>query len=191
MKGTKVGNTITIPTNQVLDFFAGPDVTFTLNWVERTNNNGQISFKKSEESEITFTVLDNVITLDNSSPEHFIGVCYQYQGEEYFDGEGDWNTSWNLHEGYVPASTELITPPDGMTSETWYSDAVGPYGQLYTENVEVDFSGDEVYIKGIFSTFPDSWIKGNTSSTSMAYATTKLPMAQPPTPSTPQKSKEA
>lgn len=68
MKGTKVGNTITIPTNQELDFFAGPDVTFTLNWVERTNNNGQISFKKSEESEITFTVLDNVITLDNSSP---------------------------------------------------------------------------------------------------------------------------
>ncbi len=136
-------------------------MTLTLNWVDRTIENGQVFFKKSEESEITFTILDNIIILNNSTSDHIIGVCYQYQGEEYFDGEGDWDTQWELHEGFVPASTELVTPPEDMATETWYLDATGPYGQLYAENVGLGFSGNEVYIRGIFSSFPDSWIKGS------------------------------
>lgn len=169
VKGTKSGNTITIPTNQELDYYDYADVTFTINWVEQSYENGQRTFKVSDESAITFTVAGDVITLDNSSYEHFIGVCYNYQGEDYFDGEGDWDTYWQLDEGYVPASTDLVTPPDDMTSDTWYKEAEGPYGQKYTENVKLGFSGDDVYLGGLFSTFPDSWIKGSISGNTVTF----------------------
>ena len=160
VKGTKSGNTITIPTDQEVAYYAEADVTFTLNWVDSQNSGGNLSFTKSDESTITFTIDGDVISLVGSSSSHFIGVCYEYEGGNYFDGEGDWDTMWMLHEGYVPASTDLVTPPADMTSETWYSAMTTLYGDLYNGKVKIGFSGNEIYIQGISSIFPDSWIMG-------------------------------
>ena len=160
VKGTKSGNTITIPTDQEVMYLEEYDVTFTLNWVDGNMSGGNASFTKSAESDITFTIDGDVITLNGSSDSHFIGICYEYEGGNYFDGEGDWGTVWILHEGYEPASTDLVTPPAGMTSETWYTEMTSLYGDVYKGKVKIGFSGSEVYIQGISSIFPDSWIKG-------------------------------
>ena len=160
VKGTKSGNTITIPTGQEVMYIEEYDVTFTLNWVDGNTSGGDASFAKNNESTITFTIDGDVISLVGSSANHFIGICFEYQGGEYFDGEGDWDTMWMLHEGYVPASTDPVTPPAGMASETWYSELTSLYGDVYNGKVEIGFLGNEVYIQGISSIFPDSWIMG-------------------------------
>ena len=169
VQGTKSGNTITISTNQEMDYYPEQNVTFTLNWVNRTYEDGYTNFTVSDESEITFTVEGDEIFLNNSSDSHFIGVCYVYQGNKYFDGEADWQTVWKLHEGYEPASKELVTPPADMTTETWYTETVSLWGEKTSKSAEIGFYDNEVYIKGIFDLFPDSWIKGTIDGSTVTF----------------------
>ena len=77
------------------------------------------------------------------------------------------------------AAGELVTPPSGITPETWYT--VG--GKFYASSssgwedcsadmktVNVIIDGSDVYIQGLAYWFKDAWIKGSVSGTTVAFA---------------------
>ena len=77
------------------------------------------------------------------------------------------------------AAGELVTPPSGITPETWYT--VG--GKFYASSssgwedcsadmktVNVIIDGTDVYIQGLAYWFKDAWIKGSVSGTTVTFA---------------------
>ena len=82
---------------------------------------------------------------------------------------------------YTPkhAASELVTPPETATVETWYTAGGkffvnGPYGsQDFTgavPTVKVAIDGADIYIQGLGFYFQDAWIKGTISGTTASFA---------------------
>ncbi len=76
------------------------------------------------------------------------------------------------------ATTELVTPPEGATTETWYTVAgsfyVGTESGLadYTAavpTINVAFDGDNVYIQGLAYYFENGWIKGTINGSTVVF----------------------
>lgn len=164
VKGTKSGNTITIPAGQPIAYttqYGG--VTFSLNWGDYDDDNG---FGDKLPDDIVFTIAGDVISLEGSNEDHFIGAFWD--DDDSFAGYGDYETVWTLDEGYEPPSTELVELPAGANVETWF--AVGDaYGGSIPANAKVAFVGNEVYVSGIFVDFPNSWIKGTLQGSTVTF----------------------
>ena len=68
------------------------------------------------------------------------------------------------------SAQELVFPPEGLPKESWimkFNDYrhvkyLG-YEQIYERPVTLVWGDQTVYIKGIFSDYPDSWVKGTVS----------------------------
>ena len=81
------------------------------------------------------------------------------------------------------ATTELVTPPEGATTETWYTIAgsfyVGTESGLadYTAavpTINVAFDGDNVYIQGLAYYFENGWIKGTINGSTVVFESGQL-----------------
>lgn len=62
------------------------------------------------------------------------------------------------------ASTEIITPPTSLAEETWTlraNEVSNPKNPVVVKHdVTVGFSGDALYIQGLFEGYPKAWVKG-------------------------------
>ena len=164
VKGVREGNTITIPTGQPVNYNSNYNCTLGVYWGEKVDN----SFVKNNEENIVFEVDGNTITLLGSSENKFIGVFWD--DDDSFSGYGDYETVWVYNHDYVPASTDLIEPPANMSSETWNVKGVDISNNNFTSTCEVGFSGNDIYLKGVYSDFPDSWIKGTITNTTITFS---------------------
>lgn len=163
VKGTKEGNTITVAGAQPLGYSSSYDATLSLNWGDYTGSNATRG-----SGDITFTIDGNTISLGGSSSSKIIGIFWD--DDNSWQGYGDYGTVWTLDEGYVPPSTDLVELPAGATVETWYREQTDEDGAIVTgTDVNVAFVDNDVYISGIFSDFPDSWIKGTISGTTVTF----------------------
>lgn len=163
VKGTKEGNTITVAGAQPLGYASNYDATLSLNWGTKTDS----GYTRGT-GDITFTIDGNTITLQGSSADNIIGVFWD--DDNSWQGYGDYGTVWTLDEGYVPPSTDLVELPAGATVETWYREQTDQNGATVTgTDVKVAFVDNDVYISGIFSDLPDSWIKGTISGTTVTF----------------------
>lgn len=162
VKGTKDGNTITISGAQPLYYVSTSEyaATLSLNWGTK-NESGYTRGT----GDITFTIDGNTITLQGSSADNIIGVFWD--DDNSWQGYGDYNTVWTLDEGYVPPSTDLVELPAGATVQEWYAEGTG--SKAVPSAAKVAFVENEVYISGIFSDFPESWIKGTLSGTTVTF----------------------
>ena len=167
-KGTKEGNTITIPARQPLAYSSNYDATLSLRWV-MFDAEGNASAADSHAESFTFTIDGDVISLEGTAPfdganDVFVmGVVWD--DDNSFSGYADAESVWTLDETYEPPSIELVELPEGVTVEDWYTSYDGGKG-----NAKVAFSGDEVYVSGIFKNFPNSWIKGTIDGTTATFA---------------------
>lgn len=163
VKGTKEGNTITVAGAQPLGYSDSYDATLSLNWGTK-NESGYTRGT----GDITFTIDGNTITLQSSSADNIIGIFWD--DDNSWQGYGDYGTVWTLDDSYVPPSTDLVELPAGATVETWYREQTDQNGATVTgTDVNVAFVDNDVYISGIFSDFPDSWIKGTISGTTVTF----------------------
>ena len=163
VKGTKEGNTITVAGAQPLGYSDSYDATLSLNWGTK-NESGYTRGT----GDITFTIDGNTITLQSSSADNIIGIFWD--DDNSWQGYGDYGTVWTLDDSYVPPSTDLVELPAGATVETWYREQTDQNGATVSgTDVNVAFVDNDVYISGIFSDFPDSWIKGTISGTTVTF----------------------
>ncbi len=67
--------------------------------------------------------------------------------------------------------TTPVAAPDGLETETYSMMAFSYYtfGEV-KQNVEVGITGNDVYVKGLFSLVPDAWVKGTISGSTVTFA---------------------
>ncbi|MCF0218954.1 MAG: hypothetical protein HUK14_04155 [Muribaculaceae bacterium] len=58
---------------------------------------------------------------------------------------------------------DKVTPPEGLVTEEWFIRDSKMYNYVTSREkryLTVGFDGNDVYFKGLFNEFPDSWVKG-------------------------------
>ena len=75
--------------------------------------------------------------------------------------DGTWCifSDWNI--GLTPFDGELLELPAGVNTEKWEMVIQVDGNYVTGQDVNVGFDGDDVYLNGISSMFPDAWIKGS------------------------------
>ncbi len=167
VEGTKDGNTITVAAGQPLAWNTQYSATLGLYWGNAQSTGTGNTYTKGE-GDITFTVDDEAgtITLDGSSDQKIIGIFWD--DDNSWSGYGDYNSVWTLNTEYEPASTDPIVLPDGAEVQNWYAEGTG--SAAVPTDVKVAFVGNEVYISGLTSNFPDAWIKGTLDGTTVTFS---------------------
>jgi hypothetical protein len=176
VKGTKDGNTITVPAHQPLAYNTNYATTLSLRWGLVTAG-GSISAADDHADSFTYTIDGNVISLqgtaiyDGATDTYFMGVVWD--DDDSFSGYGDASSVYTLDEGYEPASTDPIVPPTGLATETWNIkyDAVTSSSMVTKQGTaNIGFVGNEVYVQGLFEDFPNAWVKGTIDGTDVTFS---------------------
>jgi hypothetical protein len=167
VEGTKDGNTITVAAAQPLAWNSNYSATLSLNWGNVQATQTGSTYVRGE-GDITFTVDDEAgtITLDGSSTDKIIGVYWD--DDNSWSGYGDYGTVWTVDPNYQPASTDPIVLPDGAEVLEWYAEGTG--SSAVPTDVKVAFVGNEVYISGLSTNFPEAWIKGTLDGTTVTFS---------------------
>lgn len=161
VKGTKSGNTITVPTRQPVNYNSQYKTTLSVRWGTIAEN----SLVAADEiaDAFTFVIAGDSIALQNTDPDgNFMGVFWDDDNSS--TGYGDYNTV--LREfTYEPKSRELVTLPEGLTIEPWIAATVDSFDEdeqpvITTHKSYVAFDALDVYVKGLFKSFPNAWVKG-------------------------------
>lgn len=76
----------------------------------------------------------------------------------------------------IPASnagdSPTVTPPDGLATSVYQLRGRHPYSGIPTDyTLHVGYSGDEVYVQGLYPAFPNAWIKGTITETKAEFTT--------------------
>ena len=159
VKGTKSGNTITIPTHQPLNYNSTYQTTISLRWGTYTDD-----FVAADTIADVFTFVidgDSIALQGTEKLGDFMGVFWD--DDNTFTGYGDFSTV--LREfTFEPKSRELVELPEGVTAEPWiittltYDDADQEIISSVKGSVAIDFL--DVYVQGLFPSYPNAWIKG-------------------------------
>ena len=159
VKGSLSGNTISIPTGQLVSYESNYGIPFAIYWGRRE---GRDFFKNEEKEVITFTINDDVISLDGSDEDNIIGVFYEQDKFAFFDNFGDYESVYTYDHDYVPLDVVTVTPPADLQTETWYTKGHTYEGSsvAFRGQIEIGFDGNDVYLHGMFSDFPDAWMHG-------------------------------
>ena len=155
IKGTRDGDRVTFPTGQFIGTSNGAPFYVLGGRLQNGNIvNSDITF--TIDASGTYTSTDYIfITTEKTE---FVYVVY-YLG----------TTITNVED-------QLVVAPDQLDIETYTLD----YGYLEqnamnllqdTKFVKVGFSGDEVYVKGLWEEVPDAWVKGTIAGKKVSFST--------------------
>ena len=178
VKGTKSGNTITIPAKQPVYYSTDYDATISLRW-GLISAAGSISVVDDHADAFTFTIDGDVISLegtagfDTSAPADSYYMGLFWDDDDSNTGLGDAATVWTYDPEYEPASTDLIELPAGVTAEQWYTSGSNVSNEGTTPFIgeaQVAFDGNDVYVSGVFEDLPTAWIKGTLDGTTVTFA---------------------
>lgn len=88
-----------------------------------------------------------------------------YNSDGTFTGTGEGNINWNVFD------TTLPTPPAGTETSQYICNTTDAWGNVSNRIVEFGTAGDELWIKGLYGYFSDSWIKGKIDGDKVTFAT--------------------
>ncbi len=179
-KGTREGNTITVPIKQTVYYDAAWDESCSLYW--GINDFGYSRYDGYLDA-FTFNVDDaaGTISLEGTSEEVFMGIFWDSDGS--FSFSGDWETVWTYDHDYAPLPVSTVTPPSGLETTTWYTKGHTYYTgseyrndkeEFFKGNVTVGFDGQDVYLQGLFPEYPDAWIKGSVDGGTVTFSGLQL-----------------
>ncbi len=156
VKGSLDGNTITIPTGQLVSYESYYGVPYAIYWGVR---DGRDYFRDDTREAITLTIDGDQITLDGTDEENIIGVFYEYDGNAFFSNSGDYESVYTFDHDFVPMDVVTVTPPAGLQTEVWYTRGHYYEGSSvpFRGQVNLGFDGDDVYLQGLFAGYPDAW----------------------------------
>ena len=171
VKGTRAGNTITVPAKQPLNYNSNYNATISARWAKPSGNTYVAADETAENFTLTVDDAANTITLEGTSEELLIAALWD--DDNSWTGNAVWQTVYTYSKDYEEPTSITVTPPAGMEVATWYTK-----GHTYSSGstsgfkgtVSVGFAGDEVYIQGMFSDFPEAWMKGTIEGTKVTFA---------------------
>jgi len=173
IKGTKEGNTITIPSGQVVYFFTSSGYGMRTGFAEYDSENGFIETKAGDP--YILTVDGNTISLTETSFDFETATgtiaALLYTDDDTFCGYGDNNTVFTYDPEYV--APELVELPEGAVVDTWYLEQTQVSSSslsLIDGFANVAFVGNDVYLSGLFQNYPNSWIKGTIDGTTVTFS---------------------
>ena len=178
VKGTKAGNTITVPLGQFLSYFASDGYGLYITLANVTSSFSGTNL--TDETEVTYTIDGNTISLNGTNETKTLTVAWSDDDTVYKYGApgGNYNTVYTLDEDYTPptAQTELVELPSGVTPEDWYAEGINQYpsGSSTPTAAKVAFDGNDVYVSGIFTSLPNAWIKGTLEGNKVTFVTGQL-----------------
>lgn len=148
------GKTITVPFGQVIAHYSMYDLDVLFGFVEMQGYENHLTGIAVEDEDIVYTIGDNgVISLQNSNYYKPAGAIY---GDDY-----TWLGYGDCFSRYTPTNATPVSVPEGLTTETYRLE----YDNLTTLEreghiVEVGFDGNDVYMRGVSTTYPDGWLRG-------------------------------
>ena len=168
IKGTKSDNTITVPLKQFVAYF--PEEGYG-SYITMVDISGSTATNDKDAESITYTISADgkTITQNGTSATRTFAVAWSDDDGVYTYGAcgGEYSTVFTLDEDYVPKSTDLVELPTGATVEDWYADGDG--SSAVPEKMKVAKVGNDIYVGGLFEDFPDAWIKGTISGTTVTF----------------------
>lgn len=172
VKGTKSGNTITVPTKQPINYNSQYRATLSPRWATGDGTANPVAADELADN-FTFVVDEaaNTISLQNTTATQFMAVLWD--DDNSYTGNGVYETVYTYSNDYVPPTTVTVTPPTDLETATWYANGhTYSSGSLspYTNQVSVGFAEDKVYIKGMFTSFPNAWMMGTIEGTTVTFA---------------------
>ena len=148
------GKTISVPFGQVIAHYSAYGLDVLFGYVEMQGYENHLTGIAVEDEDVVYTISDNgVISLQNSSYYKPAGAIY---GDDY-----TWLGYGDCYSRYTPTNATPIGAPEGLTTETYRIE----YDNLATLEreghvVEVGFDGNDVYMRGVSTTYPDGWLRG-------------------------------
>ena len=173
IKGTKEGNTITVPAGQVVFFNTSEGYGLRTGFIGYNNTTGFSEVKSGDP--YILTVEENTISLTETDFDFEAGsgtlAALFWTDDDSFSGYGDNSSVFTYDPEYV--APELVELPEGAVVDTWYNNATSYSSSAqtpYESSAKVAFVGDDVYLSGIFKNYPDSWIKGTIDGTTVTFS---------------------
>ena len=165
VKGTKNGNTITVPLGQFLYYSAsyGYGLYITMADVD-ANIEGT---NDTASTEIVYTISGDNIVQEGTSATRTFTVAWSDDDTAYMYGSpgGEYETV------FVPyQAPEPVTPPAGLTTSTYPIEFLLNGATAMSGTVEVGIDGSDVYIQGIDHNLPDAWVKGTSNGSTVTFA---------------------
>ena len=165
VKGNIQGDQILIPYGQMYYWFEDPkdsegnsEAPYGLKLAEVDMKGSHTNYTVKTTGNAVFRIKDDwkVLELEGTSADldndNIVGLALVYT-DKY---EGEWSYYMDYETVYTECEDSPVTPPDGISTER-YSITHGIYGHF----VDVAFSRDEVYIRGVSQDYvPDAWIMG-------------------------------
>ena len=170
VKGTKSGNTITVPAKQPLYYSSQYDATVSARW--STVSGTSIVPADDTAENFTLTVDETAQTISLNGTNETLILSALWDDDDTWSGYSVWETVYTYDHDYVAPSFVTITPPAGLETTTWYTK-----GHTYSNGstsgfkgtVSLGFDGNDVYVQGIFSDFPEAWVKGTIDGTTVTF----------------------
>ena len=168
VKGTREGNTITVPAYQPLYWNADWETTISLRWVEVTAD-GQFENADDHADSFTFTIEGDVITLTDPSviwdgTQSTYIMASVWDDDDTITGYGDAGSVLTYAPDFEGFGTDPVELPEGADVQTWYLNCtmenMDDYKVVFNREVETAFVGNDFYVRGLFEYFPESWVKG-------------------------------
>ena len=152
------------PANQ----WAGtPESQTTISMLKVVTNGETTDFVvDTENTDLVMKWENNVLTqLDTETADGYQRITGIMNEDGTFSGTGEGNMSWSVFD------ETLQTPPAGMETSQYLCSSESNWGEKLNRIVEIGTSGNELWIKGLYGYFADSWIKGTIDGDKVTIAT--------------------
>ena len=158
------GKTITVPMGQNVAYDTEVNQVITLAVLDYDEDYEEFEVRNNVH-ELQFSVTDEKISLVGTSAYVVFGAVYADSRE--WAGYADYNS---VYTPTTQAEDILVELPAGVEPQVYTFEANGYDGTSYKYNVNVGVDNNDVYIQGIFSDVPQSWIKGTREGNNVTFA---------------------
>ena len=172
VKGTRNGNTIVVPTKQPIYYHSQYGATISPRWAKGNGVNAVAADETAENFTFVVDEAAGTISLQGTSANLFMAALWD--DDNSYTGNAVYGTVYTYDHDYVAQTPVTVTPPAGLETEVWYTTGhtyTSSTGQVpFESTVKVGFDGNDVYLQGLFSNFPDAWMKGTINGSSVIFA---------------------
>ncbi len=130
-----------------------------------TNGDVQEFVEDTENPNLVMKWENNTLTQVDAEIDGVPRIVGMYNSDGTFTGTGEGNINWNVFD------TTLPTPPAGTETTQYVCNTTDAWGNVSNRIVEFGTAGDELWIKGLYGYFSDSWIKGKIDGDKVTFAT--------------------
>lgn len=158
------GTTITVPMGQNVAYDDQVNDVITLAVLDYDEDYEEFEVRNSAHN-VQFSINGDKISLVGTSTYVVFGAIYANSQE--WAGYADYSS---VYTPTTQADDVLVELPAGVETQVYTFQANGYDGTAFKYNVNVGVDNNDVYIQGIFSDVPQSWIKGTRQGNTVTFA---------------------